>query len=70
MKEQDMPTYFAVGNYTPQVGYSYRCNKIVFTDSGCYMQGWMTSIVQAVELVGKGTYKVTTYNSIYLVSVR
>lgn len=65
-----MPTYFAVGNYIPHEGYSYRCKKIVITDSGCYMQGWQTSTVQKVEFVGKDTYKVTTYNSIYMVNVR
>ena len=65
-----MPTYFAIGNYIPRVGYIYRCNKIIMTDSGCYMQGWRTSTVQEVEFVGENTYKVTTYNSIYLVTIR
>ena len=65
-------TYIAIGTTTPVVGKHYVCSRIVRNendDSYC-MEDCTTSCVQEVECVGSGGYKVTTKNSIYLVTVQ
>lgn len=62
-------TYVALGNSIPEVGKAYKCTRIIRRDENLYMENHATAIVKEVECVGAGGYKVTTKDSIYLVTV-
>jgi len=64
-----LPTHFAIGKEIPVEGKRYVCKK-VFIEFGAYLKEIKTSNVLNIECVGLNTYKVTTKNSIYIVSIQ
>ena len=61
------PTYLAVSNKKPIVGYAYECSRMEYIDGAWKLSRKKTSNVKAVEQIGKVTYKVETLNSTYIV---
>ena len=69
VEENKPDVYMAVSIERPNVGKSYHCSKMVWTDDGLEYWKVTTSPVEEVEYIGNRVYKVKTLNSIYMVLV-
>lgn len=69
--EADFPkTYLGYSTEAPKIGFSYLCYRMECSAAnGFRIVETRTSTVQKTELIGKDTYKITTINSIYIISI-
>ncbi len=66
----DLKPYFAYANVLPKVGARFSCSRVKVNDEGnLVVSNINTSMVEKVDVLEDGIYKVTTQNSVYIVQV-
>ena len=65
----EVPIFMALAHCVPTVGKRFNCNKIECMNAKPTLVGKNTSTVKEIEDMGNNIYRVTTYNSVYIVQV-